>query len=459
MESAAVLSLESCLPASAQELFDAWMDGDRLATWFHLAPGIAPVRAEVDAAPAGGFTLAYDVPPGFQVVLRGRWRVLQPAQRIEFDLDIQTPEGTSSSRVAVEFQPGGGTTKVRLRHHGLADAARSQVTGVWRHGMRRMVAACPTSLDSFFGRLRDRPGFRSRFGGLWPDAPDAEARLAGKRESGLLDDADAERFRHWRQHGYVRLEGAVSHDLVDRFRAEIADDWRRGNPDLTIELNDGSDAFPRMAPQYEHLPHKVLDYHSASSIARDIQFAPAIRRFLEQLFERPPMAFQSLLFKYGTEQDMHQDTAYVVVQSPMEFVGCWVALEDVVPGSGELQYYGGSHRIPEYLWLDRGRACPPGYGDHAPFLRWMHSEPQRAGCPLIRFHPKKGDALIWHADLVHGGSKREQADRTRWSFVSHFCPVDVDPEWMARVSHSGRLEHAPGCHYCFAHRATTDAAS
>ena len=29
----------------------------------------------------------------------------------------------------------------------------------------------------------------------------------------------------------------------------------------------------------------------------------------------------------------------------------------------------------------------------------------------------------------------------------HYCPVDVDPEWMDRVPHSGRREHAPGSTY------------
>ncbi len=448
----AALDVARVLPASPQELFDAWLDATRIAKWFHLAPGVAPTRVEVDPAPSGGFSVGYDLGPGNTVELRGRWQAQVPGRRLEFLLEMQSAEGVASSMVVVEFVPGGGTTTVRLRHEGLGPIVRKKIEPVWRHSLGRMVAACPRSLDSFFQRMESPPHFRSRFGGLWPDLTDAAARLVGKRELGLFDDTDVERFQHWQQHGYVVLEGAVSHDLVDRFRAEIADNWRRGHPDLTVELNDGSLGFPRMAPQYEHVPHKVLDYHSVSTIARDIQFAPAIQRFLGQLFERPPMAFQSLLFKYGTQQEMHQDTAYVVVESPMQFVGCWVALEDIVPGSGELQYYGGSHRIPEYLWLNRGRACPPGYNDHREFLAWVHAESQRAGCPMIKFHPKKGDALVWHADLVHGGSKRELADRTRWSFVSHYCPVDVDAEWMARVAHSGRLQHAPGSYYCYAHR-------
>jgi hypothetical protein len=67
----------------------------------------------------------------------------------------------------------------------------------------------------------------------------------------------------------------------------------------------------------------------------------------------------------------------------------------------------------------------------------------------VRFHPKQGDVLLWHADLVHGGSKREHRNLTRQSLVTHYCPVNVDPLWMdTRPSH-GKLEHAPGCFYCF----------
>jgi hypothetical protein len=33
-------------------------------------------------------------------------------------------------------------------------------------------------------------------------------------------------------------------------------------------------------------------------------------------------------------------------------IASWIALEDVVPGSDELIYYVGGHRMPEYLYAD-----------------------------------------------------------------------------------------------------------
>ena len=66
----------------------------------------------------------------------------------------------------------------------------------------------------------------------------------------------------------------------------------------------------------------------------------------------------------------------------------------------------------------------------------------------MRFRPKKGDVLLWHADLVHGGAPRERAELTRQSLVTHYCPVNVDPEFLERAPDREKHQHAPGCFYC-----------
>ena len=76
----------------------------------------------------------------------------------------------------------------------------------------------------------------------------------------------------------------------------------------------------------------------------------------------------------------------------------------------------------------------------------MQRQSEAAGCELVRFLPKKGDALIWHADLVHGGSPRTDRDLTRWSLVSHFCPLDVGPLTPGDDGVEPR-RHGEGCFY------------
>jgi len=434
--------------ATAEELFQAFVDVDRLRQWFRPARGLAAPRARACDGPPGA-ELVFATPVG-DVTLRFVFHRREPARALSFDLVRNDASGTHSSRVAVTLQriAGSDRTLLVLQHDGLPPEHAAEAEAGWRHALGRLIGACPAALDAHCGAFARIGGFRSVFGGLWPDRADAAAVQATKRAAGVLDAADDARFAHWRDKGYVALPGAVPAAAIDAFRAEVARDWQRGNAAVTIELCDGEGGNHRMRPELRDRPHKVLDYHAVSPNARDIQFAPAIRRFLEQLFERPPMACQSLLFGYGTEQAMHQDTAYVVMRSPMQFVGCWVALEDIAEGSGELHYYEGSHRIPEFLWFGRSRSRPPGYEDDAEFLAWVDERSREAGCKKVVFRPKKGDALIWHADLVHGGSPRLRRELTRWSLVTHFCPVDVDPAWMHDEQTRRRHEHAPGAYYC-----------
>ncbi len=414
-----------------------------MRTWFQPVREAAP-RANVDAA-TGDFAFEW---PHLGLSLRGARRAFVPGRHLAFRLRREDPRGATVSDVAVDLLPVRDGTELRLRHDAVPTTDRADVANAWDWCLGRLIAGCPEALDAYYARLHGRPGFLSPFGGLWPDRADHEELLRDKRTHGRLGDADEALFRHWIRKGYVVLPQAVPGEWIDAMLAEVARDWTHGNPAVTVELCEGDGGLRAMHPTLRDRRTKVLEYHAVSNVARNVQFAPAIRRFLEQLFERPPMAFQSLLFRYGTEQAMHQDTAYVVLRSPMEFVGCWVALEDVQPGSGELQYFEGSHHIPEYVWMGRGRSRPPGFADDREFLAWVSEQSARAGCPVVRFLPKKGDALVWHADLVHGGSPRVRRELTRLSLVTHFCPVDVEPEGLAEGRHTRPVEHAPGAWYC-----------
>ena len=42
------------------------------------------------------------------------------------------------------------------------------------------------------------------------------------------------------------------------------------------------------------------------------------------------------------------------------------------------------------------------------------------------FAAKRGDVLIWHADLVHGGNPVSRSI-TRKSVVTHYCPKRLAP--------------------------------
>ena len=304
------------------------------------------------------------------------------------------------------------------------------------------------------------PRFPSRFGGTWVDLSNAHDIVEGKREIGHATDEEARALHAFIDDGFVILPQAVPGRILDDLEEDIVR-ARDGSFDTVWVEHWGERGMEMTRSTREvwqrnlRLP-KMHDLHSASDAARRVAFAPAIRRFLQLLFERPPMAFQSLQFTHGTEQPIHQDTAYVVVASPRELAASWVALEDIAAESGELEYYVGSHRLDDFLWQGKFKSMPasigPDHPEHLAFLQHLHDASVARGLKRQQFRPKRGDALIWHADLAHGGSKIANRSVTRKSIVTHYCPSSVDPGYYGHMRHSGKIACGDGCYYTHAIR-------
>ena len=277
----------------------------------------------------------------------------------------------------------------------------------------------------------------SRFGGLWPDLPNARDLIADKLEIGQITEEEAERLRFWIEHGYVILRGAIASDLIDGARAALEDAYsgkfeRQLFECGTVTGDRGPSHWQR---EFNDFPAKALDIHFQSRAIRDAIFSDPIVDFLRVIFESRALASQTLGFWRGSSQLGHQDTAYVAYSHPRNFAASWIALEDVTIGAGELFYHDGSHVLPDYMF---GGAYKSGYDyrrmtDHAfsdeevdAFEDSLRVRAKEQGFPRLPFAAKMGDALIWHADLVHGGAPISQAV-TRKSLVTHYCPHRLAP--------------------------------
>lgn len=311
----------------------------------------------------------------------------------------------------------------------------------------------PRTLDPY----RDAPtvaeGYRSRFGGLWTDLPNAVDLAKSKFADGALTELDLENVLFWIEKGYVILPGAVSLEEVGRLREELETIWTEGHDEAWVSsLDDGVGEVRRLRLRdRERLGEqvKLLDIYSYSENARRVMFASPIQRFLEVVFERPPLAHQSLCFYRGSRQPMHQDTVFVRMSSPMELTASWIALEDIQPGSGELEYFEGSHRFEEFLFEGQSKWVPPTGVGLPEFYGHLEAQARDRGLEPVRFLPKTGDALIWSADLVHGGSPYDDPEKTRRSLVTHYCPVDVYPMYRHFYPHTDSIQwKGKSSYYC-----------
>jgi phytanoyl-CoA hydroxylase len=269
-----------------------------------------------------------------------------------------------------------------------------------------------------------RPTYRSAFGGLWVDRDDASALLDARLASGALESDEEDALRQYIDHGYAILPQAVSHALVDEYVEFFERAWHE--PPRHVYAHSGGEVLP-MSMALRDRVAKVSDLHYFFPKAGEIVFSPAVRRFLERIYERPAAVFQSMSMRKGSEEILHIDTGPLTLSEPMSLAAAWIALEDVVAGAGPFQYVPGSHRIPETL----NAGVSKGHnGDMAAYSQVLQSTLDHcaaAGLSTHYFIARKGDVLIWSADLMHGGAPIADHSLTRQSLVCHYMPLGVLP--------------------------------
>jgi ectoine hydroxylase-related dioxygenase (phytanoyl-CoA dioxygenase family) len=191
---------------------------------------------------------------------------------------------------------------------------------------------------------------------------------------------------------------------------------------------------------------KLNDLHRYFEAARALAFADPIIHFLDELFGSAPGLIQSLTFWKSSEQSLHQDFSYVHHHSRLgHLAAAWIPLEDISDRAGPLVYYKGSHRLePDqfYDW-DGGGILAPRNGDPAraagygPYLEALIET--QGWTPSI-YLPRRGDVLIWHGALIHGGTPMRDPALTRRSYVCHYT---------AAANHKAMARHRVGDGYDF----------
>lgn len=143
---------------------------------------------------------------------------------------------------------------------------------------------------------------------------------------------------------------------------------------------------------------------------------------LNKLYGRAAFPFQTLNFPVGTQQDAHSDSVHFSSLPERFMCGIWLAMEDISPEAGPLFYYPGSHRWPVISNALIGRR---GFGSDLASAQDPFAPAWRALCDAHGvqqevFLARKGQALIWCANLLHGGSPQTNPRLTRWSQVTHY---------------------------------------
>lgn len=167
---------------------------------------------------------------------------------------------------------------------------------------------------------------------------------------------------------------------------------------------------------------RIQDAWQFDEDVRAIAANKAVLELLGKLYGREAFPFQTLNFPVGTQQDAHSDSVHFSSLPERFMCGVWLAMEDVGPDAGPLFYYPGSHKWPIMTNALIGRE---GHGKSLNSAQDPYGAAWNALCiaqdaKRETFLPRKGQALIWCANLLHGGSHQNDPSLTRWSQVTHY---------------------------------------
>jgi hypothetical protein len=171
-----------------------------------------------------------------------------------------------------------------------------------------------------------------------------------------------------------------------------------------------------LAPHFDRTgAGRLLNAWEVSAAVRALAVEPAVAEVVTDLLNHEVLAFQTLDFRHGTEQDAHVDALFFDTLPRGRMCGAWVALEAAGPDAGPLRLWPGTHRT-EPLW-----AADIGEREEVAEVcaRRLGGLPEPVDVEVAQ-----GDVVIWAADLLHGGAPVRDPAATRWSQVTHYVATD-----------------------------------
>jgi len=212
------------------------------------------------------------------------------------------------------------------------------------------------------------------------------------------------KYHDFYEKGYVKLPFKLSEELVDAAVNEIGKNYNYGSADYNLN-------------------NRVENAWTFSRSVRQIASDQRILDFLAEIFHGEAFPFQTLNFEKGSEQKLHSDFYHFACSEYDKMVGVWVALENIDPTSGPLRVVPKSHKLP-YLFpkdlnLKIGTKKNP-YEYYKYYENCIEELVAREGMLSEVIVLQKGEILIWHSNLIHGGTPIEDPSKTRLSQVTHY---------------------------------------
>lgn len=242
----------------------------------------------------------------------------------------------------------------------------------------------------------------------WLDTANSKTELPKNDFFNSLTPEQQNALLSWSEDGYVVIPELFKEE-AEKINSEIASllesktvHWKYGN--------------------------KIMFAIHKSAFLSSIGLNKTLKGIMEMLVGKQIELFQSINFLTGSQQRTHSDFVHMSTFPKGNMIAAWIALEDMTEENGPLHYYPGSHKLPCVLNEDygnQGNKFMTGNQSYTKYEDKIDEVIAKNNLQKKKFIAKKGDVLIWHSNLLHGGEPVLDKKSTRKSMVFHYYAHDA----------------------------------
>lgn len=214
----------------------------------------------------------------------------------------------------------------------------------------------------------------------------------------------------WHKTGFLIWEKFLDEDTVDTINHDI---------DCLLEKKE---------VDFNYTHRKIFNAYQQSYTIRKVIKDKQLLNILSFILDKKVIPFQTINFLKGSEQLAHSDSIHMSTFPQGYLIAAWFALEDISIEQGPLSYFPGSHLLP-YInnsdYKNNGNAFMVDGNANEKYEQKMQDIIRQHTLQKEIFTAKKGDVLIWHGNLIHGGEAMLNKTLSRKSMVVHYFAEDV----------------------------------
>jgi hypothetical protein len=169
---------------------------------------------------------------------------------------------------------------------------------------------------------------------------------------------------------------------------------------------------------------RIIEGWKKSKTIKELALNKKILKLLNFLYRKKPIPINTINFIKGSDQPLHSDYIHFSSSPHKYLTAAWVALEDTNINNGPLMVVPRSHKLDIIDYSFFNISTPRSmnelskyYKVYEKYIKQLVKEKKLTIKPIFM---KKGQALIWAANLLHGGTKIVDTNSTRYSQVTHY---------------------------------------